>query len=156
MPTLFGQEVSEDVYNANAHLITPPKQPKTDARKVIDKLMREKLERRFDDLWKKAGGDPDFWQHSAKFDTERCWEIDRYNAEHRIGVEIHGGQWAKDGKSGHRNASGMQRDWEKLNRCHELGITLWVLVTATVTIDETDRLKRFLDKRMAAKRKNHE
>ena len=147
MPTLFGQEVSDQTYELNKHLIAPPKQEKTDARKAIEKLMREKLERRFDDLWLKAGGNPNFWQHGHQFDTERQWHIDRYNDEHRIGVEIHGGQWAKDGKSGHRNPKGMQRDWNKLNRCHELGITLWVLVTDTVTIDEVDRLKRFIDSR---------
>ena len=147
MPTLFGLEVSDEVYSANAHLATPPKQQKTDARKAIDRLMREKLEHRFDDLWLKAGGAADFWQHGYKFDTERGWHIDRYNEQHRIGVEIHGGQFAKDGKSGHRNVAGMQRDWEKLNRCHELGITLWVLTTAMVTIDEVDRIYQFINRR---------
>lgn len=145
MPTLLGIDVSDHVYEANKHLVTPTPQPQTDARKVIEKLLWEKLERRFDDLWLKVGGDPDFWQHGYLFDNDRDWHIDRYNEQHRVGVEIHGGQFAKDGKSGHRNVKGMQRDWEKLNRCHELGITLWVLTTAMVNIDEVDRLKRFID-----------
>lgn len=146
MPQLFGQDVSPDVYEANKHLATPPKQPKTEARKEVDRLQREALERRFDTLWLKAGGDPDFWLRGYLFDTERGWHLDRYNKQHRIAVEIHGGQFAKNGRSGHRNPGGMQRDWDKLNRCTELGITLWVLVTATVNIDEVDRLKRYIDK----------
>lgn len=149
MPQLFGVDVSDHTYELNKHLIEQPKRTKTDARKVIDQVLREKLERQFDALWLRAGGDTEFWQHGYQFDTDRGWHIDRYNADTMIGVEIHGGQFARDGNSGHRNVKGMQRDWEKLNRCHELGITLWVLTTAMVTIDEVDRLKRFVDERIA-------
>lgn len=35
MPTLFGKEVSPDVYEANQHLLTPAKEPKTQARKAV-------------------------------------------------------------------------------------------------------------------------
>lgn len=134
MPQLFGMDVSPDVYNDNKHLATPAKQPKTDARKEIDRLNRERLERQFDDIWQRLGGDPEFWQHGHLFDSERGWHIDRYNEKYRIGVEIHGGQFLK--KSGHSNAKGQQRDWEKVNRCHVLGIRLFGLTTAMVNVDE--------------------
>ena len=141
MPQLFGLEVSDHVYEKNAHLATPTKQPKTDVRKQLDRLQREKLERQFDTIWQHVGGDPDFWQHGYLFDDERGWHLDRYNEEHRIAVEIHGGQYMK--KSGHSNAKGQQRDWEKLNRCNELGITLFALTTAMVTADEIERILLF-------------
>lgn len=35
MPTLFGKEVSPDVYEANQHLLNPPKETKTPARKAV-------------------------------------------------------------------------------------------------------------------------
>lgn len=145
MPQLFGIDVSDDVLAANAHLAKPtPKAPKTDARKVIDKILREKLERQFDDIWQRLDGDPDFWQGDYGFDDDRGWHIDRYNAEYKIGVEIHGGQFAKDGKSGHRNPTGMQRDWEKLNRCNELGITLFGLTTAMVSVDHIEKILNYV------------
>lgn len=142
MPQLFGVDVSTDVYEANRHLATPPKQPKTDARKVIDQILREKLERQFDDIWQRLGGDPEFWQHGYTFDAERGWHIDRYNAEYKIGVEIHGGQFMK--KSGHSNAAGMQRDWEKLNRCNVMGITLFGLTTKMVDVEHVETIRTFV------------
>jgi len=143
MPQLFGVDVSADVYEANKHLTKPaPKAPKTDARKAIDKILRERLERQFDDIWARLGGDPDFWQAGHNFDDERGWHIDRYNAEHKIGVEIHGGQFMK--KSGHSNAAGMQRDWEKVNRCNELGIVLFGLTTKMVDTTNIEKILNYV------------
>ena len=142
MPTLLGLDVSPDVLEANQHLLEQKKQPKTNVQKEIARMKREQLERQFDAIWVQGGGDPDFWEHSFKFDDERGWSIDRYNPEHKIGVEIHGGQFMK--RSGHNNATGVQRDWEKANRCNELGITLFGLTTAMVNTTEIDKIIAFV------------
>lgn len=142
MPQLFGIEVSDDVYQANQHHATPPKQPKTDARKEIDRTDGKRLENQFDAIWMRLGGDPDFWLRGHPFDGERGWHIDRYNAEHKIGVEIHGGQFMK--KSGHSNAKGQQRDWEKVNRCHSLGIVLFGLTTAMVNVENVEEILNYV------------
>ncbi len=144
MPKLFDIEVSPDVYESNKHLATPPKLPKTDVEKFIQAEQRQVLERRFDSLWVRCGGDADFWQPNYLFDSERGWHIDRYNAEYRIGVEIHGGQFMK--KSGHSNAKGQQRDWEKLLRCTELGIVLVALTSAMVTPAHVERVVALVEK----------
>ena len=46
------------------------------------------------------------------------------------------------------NAAGMQRDWEKANRCNELGIVLWGLTTAMVNVTEIERILMFVKKRI--------
>lgn len=148
MPKLFGNDVSPDTYELNKHYLETPKLPKTDAEKFIQAEQRQVLERRFDSLWVRCGGAPDFWQHGYLFDSERGWHIDRYNAEYRIGVEIHGGQFMK--KSGHSNAKGQQRDWEKLLRCYELGITLIGLTTGMVTPAHVDRVVAIVKKAKAS------
>lgn len=145
MPKLFDIEVSADVYAANQHLATQQKRPKTDVERMIQAEQRQVLEHRFDGLWVRSGGTSDFWQAGYLFDTERGWHIDRYNAEYRIGVEIHGGQFMK--KSGHSNAKGQQRDWEKLLRCVELGIELVALTSAMVTPAYIDRIVAIVNKR---------
>jgi hypothetical protein len=150
MPKLFDLDVSPDVFAANAHLATPPKLPKTDVEKLILSEKRKELVRRFDSLWVRCGGDPDFWRTDYQFDNldGRDWHIDRYNVEYKIGVEIHGGQWAKDGKSGHRNPAGFQRDWEKVLRCAELGVLLIGLTTAMVTPGHVDRVVAVVRRRI--------
>ena len=142
MPQLFGVDVSEEVYRMNSHLAKQPKLPKTDARKEVARLMRERLENQFDAIWQHVGGDPDFWLRGHLFDTERGWHLDRYNAQRQVAVEIHGGQYMR--KSGHSNAAGQQRDWEKLNRCNELGITLFGLTTAMVNADEVEKILQWV------------
>lgn len=145
MPILLGVEVSDDVYEANRHLATPQKQDRTDARREVDRLQRERLENLFDAIWLRVGGDPEFWLRGYMFDVERGWHIDRYNEALRIGVEIHGGQYMK--KSGHSNVAGMQRDWEKVNRCNQLGIVLFGLTTAMVNADEIEKILNYVRSR---------
>lgn len=149
MPKLFDLDVSEEVYQANAHLVTPAKAPPTDARQLIYAEQRKVLESRFDDLWVRCGGAPDFWQPGYLFDPGRLWHIDRYNADLRIGVELHGGQYMR--KSGHSNAQGQQRDWEKLLRCCELGIVLVALTTGMVTAAHVERIVKIVDTRKEQK-----
>lgn len=145
MPKLFDLDVSDEVFAANAHLATLPKLPKTDVLKAVDSIQRTALERRFDDLWTRCSGEPDFWQPNYLFDSERDWHIDRYNETYRIGVEIHGGQFMA--KSGHSNAKGQQRDWEKLLRCHELGIMLIALTSKMVSAAHVERVVALVTKR---------
>lgn len=151
MPKMFDREVSEDFYQLNKHYLEQPKLPKTDVRKAIDAIQRTALERRFDDLWLRCGGEPDFWRPNYLFDSERDWHIDRYNEQYRIGVEIHGGQWAKKGESGHRNPGGFQRDWEKLLRCVEMDIQLVALTTAMVSAAHVARVVAIVEKAKASK-----
>lgn len=145
MPKLFDSDVSPDVYEMNKHLATPPKLPKTDVRKAIDAIQRTALERRFDDLWLRCGGEPDFWRPNYLFDSAKGWHIDRYNEQYRIGVEIHGGQFMA--KSGHSNTKGQQRDWEKLLRCYELGVQLIGLTSAMVSAAHVERVVAIVEKR---------
>lgn len=142
MPKLFGMEVSQEVYEKNKHKEGKQKAPPSQAEKQRRQAEQEALERRFDTIWVQVGGEPNYWSCGALFDDKRDWHIDRYNADDKIGVEIDGGQYMK--RSGHNNISGIERDARKLNRCNQLGITLFRLTTSMVSYDDVSMILQYV------------
>ena len=53
------------------------------------------------------------YQREYKFSFSRKFRFDFAILEHKIGIEIQGGQWLT--KSGHNTGKGLQKDYEKLN-----------------------------------------
>ena len=140
MPTYKGIQMSQDVYELSIGQFK--EEPPAEANKLWRSANKETLELAFDAIWSGLGGDASDWAHSALFDAERNWEIDRYNEALRIGVEIHGGQYMRK-KSGHSNPGGLRRDYQKANRCRVLDIDLFQLSTDMVNHDEIAILRKF-------------
>lgn len=63
------------------------------------------------------------------FSTERLYRLDYAIPEHKIGIEVNGGIWAK-GNSGHSSGTGILRDYEKSNLAQALG---WKIITILPT-----------------------
>lgn len=59
------------------------------------------------------------FQREYKFHPERRWRLDLYSAEHRLGVELHGGIYSA---GRHTRGDGFTADREKMNAALELGI----------------------------------
>lgn len=128
MPILFGQEVSPDVYAANQHLLTPAKEPKTQARKDLEAEMRQRFARQFEATWALCGG-PEL-EKEFKFCPERGWRSD-----YRCGqwlIELEGGVFLKSG-GGHRSKSGYIEDVFKYNEASLMGYRLIRIATGMAT-----------------------
>ena len=89
-----------------------------------------KLQDAFYHSWVAMGGERDYWQVEYKFHPERRWRFDFANPDHKVAVEVNGGQW---GVSGHSSGSGLQRDAEKLNAAQALGWKVFVLTTSMLS-----------------------
>jgi hypothetical protein len=114
MPILFGNEVSPDVYEANKHLLSQPKAPKTEARKDLDAEIRQRFAHQFEATWALCGGP--VLEKEVKFCAGRDWRAD-YTFETPQGkwiLELEGGVYMKHG-GGHRSKSGYIEDVFKYN-----------------------------------------
>jgi len=102
------------------------KEQPTEAQRALRAAKREALENDFLGHWVRVGGPIDFWE---KVDIEGYegyegrYELDFYNDQYKVAVEVQGGQYMKN--SGHKNIKGLARDARKLAKCHALGITLY-------------------------------
>lgn len=115
------------------------------ANRDLKRLTAEALEIGFDTLWLQAGGPPDFWRkvHIPGWPGyEAEYELDRYNADYQVAVEIQGGQHLEI--SGHSSPKGLGRDARKLARCNEERIFLWHLPTDMVTLEWVGVILRFV------------
>jgi hypothetical protein len=107
---------------------------KTPAQRVLSSAKRTALENKFLGLWRQVGGDPDFWVKAyieGYEGYEAEYELDFYNADTRLAIEVQGGQYMA--KSGHSNPKGLGRDGRKLLKCNELEIDLLHLPTEMVS-----------------------
>jgi hypothetical protein len=141
MPILFGNEVSPDVYEANKHLLSQPKAPKTEARKDLDAEIRQRFARQFEATWALCGGPP--LEKEVRFCEGRDWRAD-YTFEtatidnggnsvvRKYIVELEGGVYMSHG-GGHRSKSGYIEDVFKYNAAALLGYKVIRIATGMAT-----------------------
>lgn len=119
MPILFGQEVSQDVFDANHHLLTPAKEPKTQARKDLDAELRQQFSRQFEARWRVLGGPVLEPEH--RFDSDRGWRADFLHRPTMTLIELEGGAYSQ---GRHTRSKGFIEDIFKYNRATMLGYRL--------------------------------
>jgi len=126
MPNLFGVEVSEDVYQANRHLLQAANEPKTPQRKDLDAELRQQFARSFEAQWRLLDGPP--LEKEYKFCPGREWR-----ADYRIGqwlIELEGGVYS-GGR--HTRAKGFIEDIYKYNMAAMLGYRVIRIGTGMAT-----------------------
>lgn len=104
----------------------PAKADKTDARRQLEKEIRENFKRQFEAVWQRCGGPELETEHY--FDNERLWR-----ADYRIGrwlIELDGGVFT-GGR--HTRALGYIEDCMKLNRAAMLGYQVIRIPTGCAT-----------------------
>ena len=97
--------------------------PKTDARKLLDKLQQESLSRLFLAHWER--NELPTLTPEYQFHPTRKWKLDYALPELKIAVEIHGGT-RKQGR--HNRADGFAKDREKMNEAQAAG---WLVIEIT-------------------------
>lgn len=126
MPNLFGVEVSQDVYEANCHLMQAAKEPKTDTRKDLDAELRQQFARNFEAQWRLLDGPP--------LEKEYCFCPDRqWRSDYRVGqwlIELEGGVHS-GGR--HTRAKGFIEDCFKYNMAAMLGYRVLRIATGMAT-----------------------
>lgn len=98
----------------------------TEAQRAVRAAKRGALERAFLDHWVRVGGPRDFWKKDwieGYEGFESKYELDFYNDQYRVAVEVQGGQYMDN--SGHKNIKGLARDARKIAKCIALKITLY-------------------------------
>lgn len=128
MPILFGNEVSDHTYELNRHLLTQPKEPKTQARKDIDAEMRQLFARQFEATWALLDGPALEPEHY--FDTERRWHSDYLHRPTMTLIELEGGVHS-GGR--HVRGKGFVEDCFKYNRATMLGYVVIRIATGMAT-----------------------
>ncbi len=126
MPNLFGVEVSEDVYQANRHLLQAANEPKTPQRKDLDAELRQQFARSFEAQWRLLDG-PEL-EKEYRFCPGREWR-----ADYRIGqwlIELEGGVFS-GGR--HTRAKGFVEDCFKYNAAAMLGYRVIRIGTGMAT-----------------------
>lgn len=132
MPTLFGQIVSQDVYDENKHILESKPQ-KSLTRKELDAELRNQFARQFEATWRLAGG-PEL-EKEFRFCPERQWR-----ADYRIGqwlIELDGGVFSR---GRHVRATGFVEDCFKLNEAAILGYRVLRIATGMATAQYLQRI----------------
>ena len=126
MPSLFGVEVSEDVYQANCHLMQAAKELKTQTRKDLDAELKQQFARQLEAQWRLLNGPP--LEKEYRFCPGRdC------RADYRIGqwlIELEGGVYSG---SRHTRAKGFIEDCFKYNMAAMLGYRIIRIATGMAT-----------------------
>lgn len=138
MPSLFGVEVSPDVYEANKHLATQPKEPKTQARKDIDAEMKKQFAATFETTWRLLDG-PEL-EKEFQFCPDRQWRAD-YRIGHWL-IELDGGVWTNGRHS--RGGKGYIEDCIKLNNAALLGYRIIRIPTGFATAHYLQQIIAYL------------
>lgn len=106
--------------NPDLQMVDEPAQDKTEARKQLDRAMRESLSRLFLAHWQR--NELPELTPEYQFHPERRWRFDYALPEQRIAVEVEGGTW-QNGR--HNRAKGYAKDAEKYNAAQGLGWTVF-------------------------------
>ena len=104
----------------------PAKVDKTDARRQLEREIRENFKRQFEAVWQRCGG-PEL-ETEYQFYSERGWR-----ADYRIGewlLEVDGGVWT-GGR--HTNPKGYIEDCLKLNKASLMGFRIIRIPTGCAT-----------------------
>jgi hypothetical protein len=126
MPKLFGDEVSDDTYELNKHLLAPVKVDKTEARKQLDAELRKQFAMQFEATWRLLDGPP--LETEFYFCTGRQWR-----ADYRVGnvlIELEGGAYTQ---GRHTRGSGFVEDCFKYNTAAMLGYSVIRIATGMAT-----------------------
>jgi very-short-patch-repair endonuclease len=109
--TVEALQLSDDVKALNPQLgQKPAKEPKTDARKQVEREIRENFARQFESVWNRLGG-PTLIKE-FKFCAERDWQNDYLHEASKTIIELDGGVWT-GGR--HVRPQGFINDCIKLN-----------------------------------------
>lgn len=127
MPSLFGIEVSADVYEKNKHL-AQTKEPKTQARKDLDAELRQQFARQFEGAWRLLNGPP--LQPEFYFCLDRQWRSDYLVIGTMWLIELEGGAYS-GGR--HTRAKGFVEDAFKYNAAAMLGYRIIRIATGMAT-----------------------
>ncbi len=126
--TLADLKLSPDVAALNPDLLKPTKQPKTEARKDLEKELRESFARQFEAVWKRCNG-PELIEE-FKFCEARQWRADYKTANGQWLIELDGGVYS-NGR--HNRSSGYIEDCIKLNTAALLGYRVLRIPTGCAT-----------------------
>jgi very-short-patch-repair endonuclease len=135
--TLTDLALSPDVAALNPQLRPTAKVPKTDARKQLEREIRETFARTFEVVWKRNGG-PSL-ETEFKFCPTREWR-----ADYRIGnvlIELEGGVFS-GGR--HNRSGGYSEDCAKYNMAAMLGYTVIRIPTGFATDNYLQQIIKFL------------
>lgn len=118
-----------------------------EAARLRKQLERGQLERKFETLWIQCGGRHDDWRKiwiPGYPGYEEKLEIDFYNEQRKVGVEVNGGQFMDIG--GHNSPKGLGRDARKQFRCNEMGIMLFSPPTDMVTAEWVEKIFKIFNR----------
>lgn len=103
---------------------------------------RSRLEAKFDQLWKAAGGPP--LEREFRFDEKRRWRADFAHLPSRTLIEIEGGIWIR---GRHNRPAGFVADLEKYLEATLSGWTVVRLADVHLTVPVINRLVAHVDAR---------
>lgn len=139
--------LSPDVAALNPDLIAKP-QPKTEARKDLDKEIRENFARQFETVWQRCGGPElikEFKLSGVAYAVEYCeikdWRNDYLHAPTHTIIELDGGIW-NNGR--HVRPKGFIEDCVKLNAATMHGYRLIRIPTGFATDTYLIQIIKFL------------
>ena len=106
----------------------PAKADKTDARRQLEKEIRENFKRQFEAVWKRCGG-PEL-ETEYQFYSERGWRADYKVVGQMVLIEVDGGIWT-GGR--HVNPKGFIEDSLKKNMAALMGYAVICIPTGCAT-----------------------
>jgi len=132
--------LSPDVAALNPQLTQiPAKETKTDARRDLEREMRESFARQFENVWQRCGG-PELIKES-KVCQERKWHNDYLHEATRTVIELDGGIYT-NGR--HVRPKGFIEDCVKLNTATMLGYRLIRIPTGMATDNYLSQIISYL------------
>lgn len=137
--TLTDLKLSPDVAALNPDLLKPAKQPKTEARKDLDKELRESFARQFETVWQRCDGPA--LRKEFKFCEARDWRNDYLHEPTRIIIELDGGVF-NGGR--HVRPQGFIEDCVKLNMATMHGYGVIRIPTGFATDNYLSQIIKFL------------
>ena len=106
----------------------PAKVDKTDARRQLEREIRENFKRQFEAVWQRCGG-PEL-EAEYQFYSERGWRADYKVAGKMILIELDGGVWT-EGR--HTRGGGFISDCMKINTAELMGFHVIRIPTGFAT-----------------------
>ena len=146
--TLTDLKLSPDVAALNPNLLKPAKEPKTEARKDLDREIRESFARQFEAVWQRCNG-PELIKEfklssavkEAIYGEIKEWRNDYLHEPTRTIIELDGGIY-NGGR--HVRPQGFIEDCVKLNMATMCGYRLIRIPTGFATDNYLSQIIAFL------------
>jgi very-short-patch-repair endonuclease len=132
-------KISPDVAALNPNLLKPAKEPKTEARKDLEREIRESFARQFETVWQRCNGPA--LRKEFKFCEVRDWRNDYLHEPTRIIIELDGGVF-NGGR--HVRPQGFIEDCVKLNMATMHGYGVIRIPTGFATDNYLSQIIAFL------------